>query len=112
MMTSLIANIVGMQLLYTYLNKEYKEDLSHPDLMRQILFTCNFTSNMTFNLAHWVFAFCYLALSYRMELSKKNMPEYSYNYRLNTINILGCLFNIIIPAFVWAFQIKAMSEAY
>ena len=56
---------------------------------------------MTFNLAHWVLAFTYLVLSYRMELTTKKLPADTHNCRLNTVNILFCLFNVIMPAIYW-----------
>ena len=59
------------------------------------------TTNTTFNLAHWVFAFSYLALSYRLQLIAKGLPENTYNCHLNTANFLVCLLNVAIPAIVW-----------
>jgi hypothetical protein len=62
--------------------------------------------NTTFNLAHWLFAFSYLALSYRMELTAKNLPADTHNCRLNTVNILVCLFNVIVTAIYWINSVK------
>ena len=96
--------IVYYQLVYTYQDRNYKGDLNHIDLANQILRACNFTANTTFNLAHWVFAFSYLALSYRIELISKNLPQNSHNRRLKTVNLIVCLINVAIPAIVWVFN--------
>ncbi len=66
----------------------------------------SFTLDTTFNLAHWVFAFSYLALSYRLELISKNLPEDTHNCRLNTVNVIVCLINVVIPAMIWLFDSK------
>ena len=76
------------------------------------MLACNFTIETTFNLAHWFFAFSYLALSYRMELTAKKLPADTYNCRLNTLNILVCLFNVILPAIVWIYTAKEEKKAY
>ena len=55
----------------------------------------------SFNLAHWLFAFNYWALSWRVELTKNRMPPDTYNCRLNTINIVMSLINVMIPAIDW-----------
>jgi hypothetical protein len=65
-----------------------------------------FTSFTTFNLAHWFFAFSYMVLSYRIELTAKKLPADTYNCRLNTVNALVCLFNVVVPAIVWIYDIK------
>jgi len=31
------------------------------------------------------------------------MPEDTYNYRLNTVNIVVCIFNVVMPAIVWIY---------
>ena len=59
---------------------------------------------MTFNLAHWVFAFSYLVLSYRIELIKNNLPVETYSRQINTANILVCAFNVIVPVIAWLFS--------
>jgi hypothetical protein len=84
--------------LYTYQDRNIKGDLNHIDLANQILNACSFTLDTTFNLAHWVFAFSYLALSYRLELISKNLPEDTHNCRLNAVNVIVCLINVAIPA--------------
>ena len=101
-----VAWIVYYQLEYTYNDRFYNGDLNHIDLANQILEACNFTLSTTFNLAHWVFAFSYLALSYRLELISKNLPEDTHNRRLNTVNVIVCLVNVAIPAMVWVFNMK------
>ena len=75
-------------------------------LANQILQACSFTANTTFNLAHWVFAFSYLALSYRLELISKDLPENTHNRRLNTVNVIVCLVNVAIQAMIWVFDMK------
>jgi hypothetical protein len=80
-------------------------------LANQILNSCNFTTNTTFNLAHWVFAFSYLALSYRIELISKNLPEDTHNCRLNMVNVIVCLVNVAILAIDWLFNMKEESKA-
>ncbi len=72
---------------------------------------CDFTINTTFNLAHWVFAFSYLALSYRLELISKNLPEDTHNCRLNTANVIVCLINVAVPAIHWVLHIKEENKA-
>jgi hypothetical protein len=70
-----------------------------------------FTSNTSFNLAHWIFAFSYLVLSYRLELIAKGLPEGTHNCRLKAVNILVCLFNLAIPALYWVYYIKREKKA-
>ena len=62
-------------------------------------------------MAHWVFAFSYLALSYRLELISKDLPEDTHNRRLNTVNVIVCLFNVAIPAIYWVFNMKDKVKA-
>jgi hypothetical protein len=111
MIVSLIADIVVYQLSYTYYVRNYNGDLKHINLANQVLEACNFTAYTTFNLAHWFFAFSYLVLSYRMELTAKKLPADTHNCRLNTLNILVCLFNVILPAIVWIYQAKEKYKA-
>ena len=85
--------------------------MKYVQLTLQILNACNFTSATTFNLAHWVFAFSYLALSYRLELISKNLPEVTHNCRLNTVNVIVCLINVAIPAIYWVFLMKDKEKA-
>jgi hypothetical protein len=70
-----------------------------------------FTTNTTFNLAHWVFAFSYWALSYRLELISKNLPQDTHNCRLNTLNVIVCIINVAIPAMIWVFNMKVEYKA-
>ena len=85
--------------------------MKYVQLTLQILQACNFTANTTFNLAHWVFAFSYLALSYRLELISKNLPGDTHNCRLNTVNVIVCLVNVAIPAIEWVFGINEEYKA-
>jgi hypothetical protein len=66
---------------------------------------------LTFNLAHWLFALSYLALSFRLELIANNLPEDTYNKRFNTVNIITCLVNVAISAFVWIYHVKREYKA-
>jgi hypothetical protein len=111
MILSLVASMVGWQLFYTYYDRDNNGDLKHPYLANQILQACDFTVNTTFNLAHWVFAFSYLALSYRLELISKSLPGVTHNRRLNTVNFIVCLFNVAIPAIVWVLWIEEEYKA-
>jgi hypothetical protein len=52
-----------------------------------------------------------LALSYRLELISKNLPEDTHNRRLNTANIIVCLINVAIPAMYWEFRMKEEYKA-
>jgi hypothetical protein len=108
---SLIANIVGSQLAYTYTYRNLNGVLNHYDLAVMMLQACGFTSNTTFNLAYWLFAFSYLALSYRMELTAKKLPEDTHNCRLNTVNILVCLLNVIVTVIYWICDVKQDKKA-
>ncbi len=69
MIISLIASLVYWQLNYNYHDRLLDEDLENYNFAVQILLSCSFTTNTTFNLAHWFFAFSYLVLSFRIELS-------------------------------------------
>ena len=93
-----VASIVYWQLCYTVNDRRYKGDLNNVNLLFQIIHACDFTVVTTFNLAHWVFAFSFLALSYRLELISKDLPEDTRNCRLNTFNVIVCLVNVAIPA--------------
>ena len=99
------------QLNYTETLRNYNGDLNHVDLANQILQACGLTLSTTFNLAHWVFAFSYLALSYRLELFSKDLPENTHNRRLNTVNVILCLVNVAIPAIYWVFFMKEEYKA-
>ncbi len=106
MVESQIATIIKWQLWYTYRNRTFKAALHHNDLFYQILNAFQFISYYTFNLAHWLFAFSYLVLSFRIELTTKDLPENTYNFRLQAANILVCLFNAVITALVWVYSVK------
>ena len=60
----------------------------------------------TFNLAHWLFAFSYLVLSYQIELTLKQLPADTYNCRLNAANIVVCLLSVTIPAICWVSNMR------
>ncbi len=103
--------MVGFQLYYTINDRYFNGDLNHYNLANQILNACAFTLNTTFNLAHWVFAFSYLALSYRLELISKNLPENTQNRRLNTVNVIVCIMNVAITAIWWVLWIEEEYKA-
>ena len=69
-----------------------------------IINACFSIANATFNLAHWLFAFSYLVLSYRIELSVRKIQEDTHKFRLNLANIFVCLLNVAIPLIVWVFD--------
>jgi hypothetical protein len=46
-----------------------------------------------------------------MELTAKKMPADTYNFRLNTLNILVCLLNVIVPAIYWIYVAKREYKA-
>jgi len=46
-----------------------------------------------------------------MEQIKNNLPEDTYKCRLDTLNILVCLFNVVVPAIVWLFIALGMLKA-
>ena len=62
-----------------------------------------FLNYATFNEAHWLFAFNYWALSWRVELIQQKLPPDIYNTRLNTVNIIVSVITILIPAIDWVF---------
>jgi len=99
------------QLSYTYFDRDYNRDLNRPGFWVQIIYGFGFASLTTFYLAHWVFAFSYLALSYRVELVSKGMPEDTYNRRLNWLNAIVCLVNVAIPAIYWVFGVERNAKA-
>ena len=111
MIVYLVTSIAGWQLNYTYYDRDYKGDLKHRVVLNQSILGLIFILSTTFNLAHWIFAFSYLALSYRLELTSKSLPEDTYNFRLNTVNVIFCMVNVAIPAMVWVFDTKGEYKA-
>ena len=102
MIISLIASIVYWQLAYTFYKASegfYELDLAEINILQSL----RFTRNSTFNLAHWFFAFSYLVISYRMEVTAKRLPADTYNCRIYTLNILFSVLNVAMPAMVWFF---------
>ena len=116
MILQLVSSIVLWQLFYTFVDRLYKGDLKHYELANQITQACFYTTSTTFNLAHWFFAFSYFALSVRLELIAKGLPENSLNSRLNAANAIVCLFNVAIPAIFWIIpsegKVKAAGIVY
>jgi len=109
MSLNLAGDIVEGQINYTYEDRAYKGDLNRPKLWNWIIDACGFTLETAFYLAHWIFAFSYLALSYRLELASKDQRENAYNCRLNTVNAIVCLIIIAINA---AYEIFYTEEDY
>ena len=72
-----------------------------------IINACFSIANATFNLAHWLFAFSYMVLSYRIELSVRKIQEDTHKFRLNFANIFVCLLNVAIPLIDFAFASKS-----
>jgi len=95
--------MLSYQLLYTYFDRDFKGEVKHAELWVQTTNAFGFVSLVTFYLAHWVFAFCYLALSYRVELVSKGMPEDTYKPRLKWLNRTVCLANVVITVIYWGF---------
>jgi hypothetical protein len=93
-------------LSYTSIERIFKAELNHPDLTDQILQACGFISNTAFNLDHWFFVFSYLVISYRVELTARGITDDSYNCSLNAVNILVCLFNVVIHSIFCLYFIK------
>ncbi len=52
-----------------------------------------------------------MALSYRLDLISKNLPENTHNCRLNTVNVMVCLISVAIPATFWLFDIREEYKA-
>ena len=71
-----------------------------------------FISYATFNLAHWLFAFNYWALSWRVELIKNRMSPDIYNCSLNAVNIVVSLITVLIPAVDWVLYDCDLWKAY
>ena len=46
-----------------------------------------------------------------MELTEKKLPEDTYNCCLNAVNILVCVFNVVLPAIVWIYYVKEEYKA-
>jgi len=80
--------------------------IKHDNLPIQLIQGAYFIAFTTFNLAHWLFAFSYLALSFKIELFKNQLPEDTHKCRLNLANILVCILNVLIPAVVWGSNVK------
>jgi len=84
--------------MYTYFGKLFSGGVERYELVQEIVLGCFFTTNTALNLAHWVFAHSYLALSFRVELVLKGQSEHKYNRQLNAINVIVCLLNVALPA--------------
>jgi uncharacterized membrane protein AbrB (regulator of aidB expression) len=98
-------------LVYTFYDRSYEEVLYHQDLFFQTLQAFEFLSYATFNLAHWLFAFSYFVLSFRIEMTTKDLPEDTHKFRLVAVNTIVCLFNVAVPALVWIYSVKEKEKA-
>jgi len=63
MIVSMIASIASFQIDYTFNVRRIDGSLDRYKLATNLLLTCYFISNTTFNLAHWIFAFSYFVLA-------------------------------------------------
>jgi len=104
MITAQIANVVYTQLIYTMYHRYYKGVLKHPKVVFQLIEAFIFICYTTFYLAHWLFAFSYLVLSYQIELNAKRQPLNIYNRRLNAVNITVCLLTVLLQLLAWVFN--------
>ena len=102
--------MTNVQLNYTIFKRIYNGDYDHITLANQGFMACYFTIVTTFNLAHWLFAFSYLVLSYRMELKIKGLPEDTHNCHLNTVNIVVCLLNVALPLISWIYYMRGQRK--
>jgi len=94
--------MVFWQLAYTFNVRDLNGNLNHEQKARQYINGIWFTSNVTFNLAHWIFAFNYLALSFRLKLTSEGLPEDKYNKVLNAVNAVVILLIVAASAVDWA----------
>jgi len=75
------------------------------NINKNIIAVFGFAATTTMNLAYWFFALSYLAISYTIEDIIKKKTKSTYYYHLNTLNIIVCLFNVIVPTVVWVFRV-------
>ncbi len=94
-----------------YIYRQIIGDLYHADLLNWMIQACNYIYFTTFNLAHWLFAFSYLVLSYRIELTMKGLPEDTHNFTFNSVNILVCTFSGVVPGIFWIYNVKEEYKA-
>jgi dimeric dUTPase (all-alpha-NTP-PPase superfamily) len=87
--------------VYTEYHKYYEGKDIDIDFYSLVGNATMFLNVATFDLAHWLFAFNYWALSWRIELIKNHKSPDTYNCRLNTINITMSLITVLIPATDW-----------
>ena len=101
------------QVQYNYYNKLYQWQEINQVLYLQAINATEFLNTAAFNLAHWLFAYNYWALSWRVELIKNRMSPDIYNCRLNTINIVVSLITVLIPAIDWVlFSYPKLNRTY
>jgi hypothetical protein len=98
-----IAIIIMNQMTYTMVLKQYEGDDINLIFYTQSADATWFLNIATFNLAHWLFAFNYWALSWRIELIKNQISPDIYNSRLNTLNIAVSMINVLMPAIDWIY---------
>lgn len=67
----------------------------------QSYMVAQFLNVVLFNQAHWFFAFKYWVTSWNVELTKKRMSPNTYDTRLQAVNIVVTLTNVILAAIDW-----------
>jgi len=67
--------------------KLYEEQDFNEYAYNMTIHTTGIVNVLTFNLAHWLFAFSYWALSWRVELILNQKSPDTYNSRINAVNV-------------------------
>jgi hypothetical protein len=98
--------MVMTQLDFTFNNRAYKGVLRNTKLAIKTLEASFYIAEVAFNLAYWFFVFSYLVLSYRIEPITNNLPKDTYNFRLNSFNILVILLNVVMRAIFFIYILK------
>jgi len=78
----------------------------------QIVVAAFFFFNAAFNEAHWLLAYNYWVLSFRVELIKNAISPNAYNFRFNALNIVVSLINVMMPAMQWVLYDLQLNRAY
>jgi len=91
-------------MVYTTWLKVYEEKVFNLKLYIQVQLGASFLSVAAFNEAHWLFAYNYWVLSWRIDLIRKRMSPDIYYCRFTTVNILMSLIILLLPAVDWVLQ--------
>jgi len=67
---------------------------------------------VAFNQAHWLFAFKYWVISWRIELIKKGMDPEKHNKSLKIVNIVVTLITVGLPAIDWVLYNNKKIKAF